>query len=206
MTQKRQRQIEKTVLPLLLVFCMEWDLEIAKRIGSGDKAAFRELFETYNSGILNLCYAMVRNQSDAEDLAQEVFVEVFCSIASYKGQSKLSTWIYRIAVNKSLNHIKKQKLRHLFLSSESKSQQDTTPRGADWDLRDYQYKEYFDKALSALPNKQRTAFVLFMYEQMPQKEIANVMKCSPNAVEVLVHRARKSIESYIEKLDKGILK
>ena len=149
---------------------MEQELEIARRIASNDKVAFRELFDKYQSEVLKLCYAMIRDKDDAEDITQEVFVEVFCSIGSYKGKSKLSTWIYRIAVNKSINFIRKQKIRRLFATKEKRTIDNSTNVGSDWTLRDRQYKEYLDKALSNLPEKQRTAFVLYMYEELPQKE------------------------------------
>ncbi len=185
---------------------MEQELEIAKRIAKGDKAAFRLIFDKYKESVLRLCYAMTRDDFEAEDLTQDVFVEVFCSIGSFKGKSQLSTWIYRIAINKSINYIRKKKVRRLFLSKEITSRQEAYSPSADTDLRDSEYKKYFDKAIAALPNKQRTAFVLFMYEQMPYKEIAELMKSTPNAAEVLVHRARKSIEHYIESLDKELLR
>lgn len=184
---------------------MEQELEIARRIASNDKVAFRALFDKYQSEVLKLCYAMIRDKDDAEDITQEVFVEVFCSIGSYKGKSKLSTWIYRIAVNKSINFIRKQKIRRLFATKEKRTIDNSTNVGSDWTLRDRQYKEYLDKALSNLPEKQRTAFVLYMYEELPQKEIAAIMNCSISVVEVSIHRARKSIEKYIQSFDKELL-
>ena len=185
---------------------MEQDIARAKKIAAGDNVAFKDLFDEFGSGVLNLCYAMVRDRFDAEDIMQEVFVEIFCSIKSYRGNSKLSTWIYRIAVNKSINFIRKQKVRRLFAGREKKTLENTTNAGSDWSLREEQYKQYFDEALKALPEKQRTAFILYMYEELPQKEIAAVMNCSLPAVEVLVHRARKSMEKYITSLDKELLK
>ena len=167
---------------------MEQDIARAKKIAAGDNVAFKDLFDEFGSGVLNLCYAMVRDRFDAEDIMQEVFVEIFCSIKSYRGNSKLSTWIYRIA------------------GKEKKTLENTTNAGSDWSLREEQYKQYFDEALKALPEKQRTAFILYMYEELPQKEIAVIMNCSLPAVEVLVHRARKSMEKYITSLDKELLK
>ncbi len=185
---------------------MEQDIVRAKKIAEGDNAAFKDLFDEFGSGVLNLCYAMVRDRFEAEDIMQEVFVEIFCSIKSYRGGSKLSTWIYRIAVNKSINFIRKQKVRKLFAIKERKTFEGISMADSDWSLRDKQYREYFYKALANLPEKQRTAFVLYMYEELPQKEIAAVMNCSLPAVEVLVHRARKSMEKYIKSLDKELLR
>ncbi len=184
---------------------MEQELAKAERIAKGDKTAFKELFEEYNSSVLNLCYAIVRDRFDAEDLTQEVFVEVYCSIGSYKGKSKLSTWIYRIAINKSLNFVKKQKVRRIFLGKEKQNKPNPITDQTDWGLREQQYKLHLDRALSRLPAKQRTAFVLYMYEELPQKEIASIMNCSLASVEVSIHRARKNVENYIKTFDKELL-
>lgn len=184
---------------------MEQELAKAERIAKGDKTAFKELFEEYNSSVLNLCYAIVRDRFDAEDLTQEVFVEVYCSIGSYKGKSKLSTWIYRIAINKSLNFVKKQKVRRIFLGKEKQNKPNPITDQTDWRLREQQYKLHLDRALSRLPAKQRTAFVLYMYEELPQKEIASIMNCSLASVEVSIHRARKNVENYIKTFDKELL-
>lgn len=199
------REQDGSFVPATL-FDMEQDIARAERIAAGDGAAFKDLFDEFGAGVLNLCYAMVRDRFEAEDIAQEVFVEVFCSIRSYRGDSKLSTWIYRIAVNKSINFIRKQKVRRLFAGRERKVLENATSEGSDWRLRENEYKGYFEKALTALPEKQRTAFVLYMYEELPQKEIAEIMKCSLSSVEVLVHRARKSMEKYITSLDRELLK
>lgn len=185
---------------------MEEDLLIAKSIASGDRTAFKKLYDNYREGVGNLCYAMVREPNEAEDLVQEVFVEVFCSIGSYKGKSKLSTWIYRIAVNKSINHIRRQKVRRLFTSWAQKTASEAESNQADWALRDEEYRKHYEKALSLLSEKQKTAFVLYMYDNMPQKEIAEVMKCSLASVEVTIHRARRAIEKYIQSIDKELLR
>lgn len=179
---------------------------IAKSIASGDRAAFRKLYDSYRESVNNLCYAMVREPNEAEDLVQEVFVEVFCSIGSYKGKSKLSTWIYRISVNKSINHIRRQKVRRLFTSRVQKSASEAESKTADWELREKEYQKHYEKALSLLSEKQKTAFVLYMYDNMPQKEIAEVMNCSLASVEVNIHRARRAIEKYIQSIDKELLK
>lgn len=167
---------------------------------------YAKLIAKYSQKVYWQIRRMVYEHEDADDLTQEVFIKVFENIESFNSSSKLSTWIYRIAVNKSINFIRKQKVRRLFAGREKKTLENTTNAGSDWSLREEQYKQYFDEALKALPEKQRTAFILYMYEELPQKEIAAVMNCSLPAVEVLVHRARKSMEKYITSLDKELLK
>jgi len=90
------------------------DHELIEKIKAGDSHAFKELFEHYNSLVINICYKLVRNKEEAEDLTQEVFFKVYKSAKSFKQRSKFSTWIYRIAINLSLNHLrKKRQLRWL---------------------------------------------------------------------------------------------
>ncbi len=98
---------------------MTEDLAIIKRIQDGDERSFRILVEQHNQLVLRTCMGFVHDQHDAEDLAQEVFVEVYHSIEKFRKESKLSTWIYRIAVNKSLNFIRDNKRKRLLQSIEN---------------------------------------------------------------------------------------
>jgi RNA polymerase sigma factor (sigma-70 family) len=90
------------------------DLEIVDKLQSGDSETFRLLVEKYQKLVFNCTYKFVRNKESAEDLTQEVFIEVFESIHSFRADSQLSTWIYRIAVTKSLNHLKSLKRKKRF--------------------------------------------------------------------------------------------
>jgi RNA polymerase sigma factor (sigma-70 family) len=92
--------------------------QLINGIQSGDESAFRELVEAFQKQVFNTCNAIVHNTHDADDLSQEVFIEVFRSAGSFRGDSKLSTWIYRIAVNKALNHIRHLKRRNWLQSLE----------------------------------------------------------------------------------------
>ncbi len=89
------------------------ELETVERLKSGDEAAFREVVEKYNALVLNCCFKFVRNRESAEDLTQEVFLEVFASIHAFRGDAQLSTWIYRIAVTRSLNYLKSLKRKNV---------------------------------------------------------------------------------------------
>ena len=95
--------------------------QLINGIQSGDESAFRELVEAFQKQVFNTCNSIVHNTHDADDLSQEVFIEVFRSAGSFRGDSKLSTWIYRIAVNKALNHIRYLKRRNWLQSLDRKS-------------------------------------------------------------------------------------
>lgn len=180
--------------------------QIVSSIAAGDQQAFEILFNEYHLKILNLSYAMLHDRDEAEDLTQEVFLEVYRSIGKFQYKSQLSTWIYRIAINKTINQIKKNKLRRFFSMDNSEVLKASSFEHSDWTLKDKQYNDYLHKALDRLPTKQKQAFILFTYDQLPQKEIAEIMNCSLQSVEVLVFRARKSIQKYIETIDKEIFK
>jgi RNA polymerase sigma-70 factor (ECF subfamily) len=87
------------------------ETEIIKRLQQGDEQAFRQLVENYQKQVVNTCYGLVHSTEDAEDIAQDVFIEVFRSIQNFRADAKLSTWIYRISVNRSLNFIRDNKRR-----------------------------------------------------------------------------------------------
>ena len=93
------------------------EAELLQKLKAGDKAAFSELVRLYSNRVINTCYRFLLDKEDAEDVSQEVFIEVFQSIGSFRGDAKLSTWIYRIAVTRSLDEIKKRN-RKKRLSSE----------------------------------------------------------------------------------------
>lgn len=85
------------------------DAELIQCVIDHDETAFKLLVEKYQSLVFNACYHLIRQYSDAEDIAQDVFIEAFESIHQFRQESKLSTWLYRIAINKSLNHLRKNK-------------------------------------------------------------------------------------------------
>ena len=178
--------------------------QLISQILKGDTTAFEALFNEYQLKILNLCYAMLHNREEAEDLTQEVFLEVYRSLDKFQNKCKLSTWIYRIAVNKSINQTKKNKLRRFFSMESSDAIAVASFEQTDWSLEDKQYNNYLHQALEKLPTKQKQAFILYTYDGLAQKEIAQIMNCSLQSVEVLVHRARKSLQKHIETIDKGL--
>ncbi len=188
------------------------DKELVSKILSGNQLYFKILVDKYQPMVLNTCYHFVRNKNDAEDITQEVFIEVFQSLNKFKKQSKLSTWLYKITVNKSLNFIRDHKKRRIFKSIENfftygdKSEIEI----ADISLQDeenelkQQRLIMLREAIKALPKKQKTAFVLHKYENVSYKDIAEIMNTSLASVEGLIHRAKINVQKYIlKKIDKN---
>lgn len=172
------------------------------------KAAFEKLLTLHQAKILNTCYKFLLNKEDAEDVTQEVFIEVLQSINKFRGDAQISTWIYRIAISKCLDEIKKRnrkkrissigKILGLEFAQDKKSnivQPDIT-------LEQKQHFELLQIALDKLPDTQRIAFTLSKIDGYSNEEIATIMETTIIAVESLVYRGRKKIKEELENLMK----
>ncbi len=164
--------------------------ELVSSIQEGDETAFRKMVETYQQMVLNIARRFVETQEEAQDITQEVFIEIFRSIKTFRSNSSLSTWIYRITITRSLNHVRKEK-RHKGKMWENDPVTNDTP---DKLLEDDDRKRILDSAISTLPENQRIAFVLHNYEDLSYNDIASVMNRSVSSVESLIFRARKNLQ------------
>ncbi len=175
--------------------------EIIIGLKSNDQLAFKYLVDQYNQNVIRTCLGLLQNIEDAEDIAQDVFVEVFQSIHSFRSDSSLSTWLYRIAVNKSLNLIKKNKKKQWLLNIESlfagKKISDIIPSDLnllpDEQLIKNENQAELHAAIESLTDSQKVAFTLNKYEDLSYKEISEVMKISLSSVESLIFRAKATI-------------
>lgn len=185
------------------------EISLIEKLKQRDHQAFRWLVDSYQTRVINLANAYLHSLQEAEDIAQDVFIEVFNSIHKFRGSSTISTWIYRITVNKSLNRRKKLIRMSFFgtgiLSADNNESQiaPVAPDTAspDHGIRNEEDKKALHKAIDKLPAQQKTAFILNKYELLSYKEIAEVMNVSMSAVESLLFRAksnlRKHLSSYI---------
>jgi RNA polymerase sigma factor (sigma-70 family) len=171
----------------------------------------RDFVAQYQERVYNTAISFVKDSSDAEELAQDVFLTVWNSIANFRGESALSTWVYRITVTKSLDIIKARtrKKRFGFIYSLTEDKTEIKSKTVNWVhpgiIEENREKAaYLFKAIDALPENQKIAFTLSKMEQLSQKEISEVMKINEGAVESLLQRAkqnlRKSLEDIYEEL------
>jgi RNA polymerase sigma factor (sigma-70 family) len=169
------------------------------QLQQGDETAFKQVFEAHQHRIYNTILYMVQSVEEAEDLTQEVFVEVFLSIENFKKESKLSTWIYRIAINKALNHLRFKKAKKRLgtvLSIFNISSTDDIPNFIHPGilLENKELSEKLYHAINQLPEKQKTAFVLRHLEDLSYAEIAEVMETTTPSVESLLFRAKQNLQ------------
>ncbi len=179
------------------------ETEIIQKLQQGNEQAFKQLVENYQNLVVNTCFGMVHNTEDAEDIAQEVFIEVFRSIQNFRADSKISTWLYRIAVNRSLNFIRDNKRKKWVHSIEDlvkgisrqvgeiQNINNETPVS---ELENSQRAKILHEAIDSLPENQKTAFTLNKYEDLSYKEISEVMNLSVSSVESLIHRAKIKLQ------------
>ena len=173
---------------------------------SGDNDAFRKLVETYRQKVFNTAISLMQDHGAAEDISQEVFVTVFRSVASFDERSSLSTWIYRITVNKCLDQLRSRKRQKYSLFSRffnTNFEETATSSGFEHPGIKLEHREtarYLFKAIETLPYNQKTVFVLAHIEELPQKEIAEIMNISVKAVESLLQRARGNLRKKLSAL------
>lgn len=174
---------------------------ISSRSATDKQSAFRTLVEQYQDRVFNTCLNFLRNDEDAEDVSQEVFIEVYSSLATFRGDAQLSTWIYRIAVTKSLDFIrwKKRKKRFGFLQSLVNTEGEDIDVADEFQhpgvqLEEKERAQILFQHIDTLPDNQRVALTLHMVEGLSQKEIADVLATSISSVESLIYRARTTLK------------
>jgi len=183
------------------------DAALMLRVSQGDTAAFTELVEKYKQPVMNLAYRTLRDATEAEDLAQNVFVQVFKSASRYKSTAKFSTWLFTIARNLCLNEIRRRS-RHPAESLDAPH-----PDHEDQPLHQFEDKKTFsppesllqgelaqniDRALADLPENQRSAILLCRQEELSYEEIAEVLGCTVSATKSLIHRGRETLKERLK--------
>ncbi|MBP9913735.1 MAG: sigma-70 family RNA polymerase sigma factor, partial [Opitutaceae bacterium] len=176
------------------------DAEIVRTVQAGDVAAFDQLILKYRGRLYGVVYNMTSNREDAADLTQDAFIKAFQSINRFQGQSSFFTWLYRIAINSTLTHLRKNRLR-TFFSLEKVDEEDrqsaeviealTDNSGAERDTYVRELQEKLNEAMQKLSIKHRTVVTLFEIDGLSHQEIAEVMNCSVGTVRSRLHYAKQ---------------
>ena len=174
------------------------------KLKRGDQAGFTEVMAQYQDMVYNTAIGIVQSAEDADDITQEVFVQVYLSINGFKGESKLSTWLYRITISKALDHEKKKKrkkrfglVQSLFGTQDNEPQHPVEFNHPGVELEKKERAAELFRALKQLPEKQRIAFTLHKIEGQSYQEIAEIMQTSLFAVESLMGRAKVNLKKIL---------
>lgn len=179
--------------------------ELIERLKEGDESAFKELVTSWQDMVYNTSLGIVQSETDAEDVAQEVFVKAYESIKGFKGESKISTWLYRITVTKSLDFLRsrKRKKRFAFVSSIFGDNNQLLINPPDFNhpgvlSENRQQASLLFQAVDKLPEQQKTAFILTRVEGLGHKEVSEIMGTTIPAVESLLQRAKVNLKKQLE--------
>jgi RNA polymerase sigma-70 factor (ECF subfamily) len=173
---------------------MDPDITLIERYSSGDMTAFDELMIRYERQIYRLCYRFTSNADDARDLAQEVFIKAFEHLSDFRKESSLKTWLYRIATNHCINHVKSNTQQFVEVT-ESVRQTEST---AQLDLEAKQQREHFRLMVTKLPPKQRAILELRIHEQLSYEEIAKMSNRSVSTIKASVFFALEKLRKLVK--------
>jgi RNA polymerase sigma-70 factor, ECF subfamily len=183
------------------------DAALMLRVKRGDRVAFAGLVEKYQQPVMNFIHRSLRDEAEAEDLAQNVFLQVYKSRNRYKQTAKFSTWLFTIARNLCLNEIRRRS-RH-----PAESLEETHTEHEDQPQRQYEDKKVFlptenvlhgelarkiEEAIAELPENQRSAILLCRQEELSYEEIAGILDCSLSATKSLIHRGRETLKEKLK--------
>ena len=175
--------------------------EIVDRVKEGDEVATEKLYHMYSHRIYSLCLRMVRNQADAEDLTQEVFLQAFRKIHTFRGDAAFSTWLYRLGVNTVLMYLRRTKRPEVSLDALTWSNGEETKRLDFADRKDHagtlMKLLLLRRALELLPSGFRRAIVLHDFEGYEHREIAETTKRSIGNSKSQLHKARRRLATLL---------
>lgn len=177
------------------------------RVKQGDMLAFEELVDKYKQPVINLIYRTLPDATEAEDLTQHVFLQVYKSAHRYQVSAKFSTWLYTIARNLCLNEIRRRSRRPAESLEAHHSENEDQPARQIEDTKTFgppdlllqdELTRKIEEALAELPENQRTAILLFREQEMSYEEIAAILNCSLSATKSLIHRGRETLKQKLK--------
>ena len=183
------------------------DAAMMLRVKRGDRAAFAELVDKYKQPVVNFIYRSLRDEIEAEDLAQMVFLQAYKSRTRYKQTAKFSTWLFTIARNLCLNEIRRRSRHPAESIEEAHAEHEDQPRQQYEDksqiappekLLHGELAQKIEEALADLPENQRTAILLCRQDELSYEEIAEILDCSLSATKSLIHRGRAVLKEKLK--------
>jgi len=180
------------------------------RVKRGDRAAFAELVDKYKQPLLNFIYRTLRDEIEAEDVAQTVFLQIYKSRSRYRRTAKFSTWLFTIARNLCLNELRRRSRHPAESIEETRAEHESRDGGTQRQYEDKsqvaapekllqgELAQKIEEALAELPENQRTAILLCRQEDLSYEEIAEILDCSLSATKSLIHRGRETLKEKLK--------
>ncbi len=172
------------------------DWEVVQQVMGGESDRFSEIVSRYKKAIYSLCYRMIKNQEEAEDLSQEVFIKVYQYLKKYDPQYKFSTWILKIATNTTIDYLRKKKVETLPLEEEIQSKQESASAEIVYFHR--HNKQLIEDAIQKLPADYRILVILYHQHGLSYQEIADTLKLPMSKVKNRLHRGRNLLKEQLK--------
>jgi RNA polymerase sigma-70 factor (ECF subfamily) len=175
------------------------DDQIIKAIKNGDTNAFSQLVDRYKDLVYTLAIRMLKHREEAEEVAQDTFIKVFKSLDKFKGDSKFSTWIYRVTYNTCLDNLKKNKkhINDVAIDEFTHNKLDTIDNALD-NIINKERSQLIKNCINQLPEDSSALLTLFYFEELSLDEISKIINVESNTVKVKLHRARKKLAVILE--------
>lgn len=175
------------------------DLELTKVAAHGDMAAFEEIYKRHHRRVYSVCLRMLQNASEAEDLTQDVFIQLYRKIGSFRGDSAFTTWLHRMTVNQVLMHFRKRTVKYEKTTEEGETPVQIVPGTSNPFKMQIVDKLALDNAIEQLPNGYKNVFVLHDVEGFEHEEVARILGCSVGTSKSQLHKARLKLQKLLKK-------
>jgi RNA polymerase sigma-70 factor (ECF subfamily) len=182
------------------------ELIIIKKVIAGDSNAFAALVDRYKDLAITLAYNILLNKEDAEDIVQDAFIKSYSSLSTFKGDSRFSTWFYRIVMNTALNKRKVKKLDTVIIENQLPEEETLNINIDLSNFHNHQQRKYIQNALQRLSEGERICITMYYLNELSLEEIKDLTGYSSSNIKVLLFRGRKHLYNQLESLLKEELK
>jgi len=175
------------------------DLELAQAAAGGDMPSFEEIYRRHHRRVYSICLRMLQNASEAEDLTQDVFIQLYRKIGSFRGDSAFTTWLHRMTVNQVLMHFRKRTVKFEKTTEEGETPDQIVAGTAHPEKMRIVDKIALDNAIAQLPEGYKNVFVLHDVEGFEHEEVAKILGCSVGTSKSQLHKARLKLQKLLKK-------
>lgn len=175
------------------------DLQLTQLAAKGDMAAFEEIYQRHHRRVYSICLRMLQNAHEAEDLTQDVFIQLYRKIGSFRGDSAFTTWLHRMTVNQVLMHFRKRNVKYEKTTEEGETPDQVVVGTADPERMRVVDKIALENAIDQLPDGYKNVFVLHDVEGFEHEEVARILGCSVGTSKSQLHKARLKLRKLLKK-------
>jgi RNA polymerase sigma-70 factor, ECF subfamily len=175
------------------------DFELTQAAAGGDMVAFEEIYQRHHRRVYSICLRMLQNAFEAEDLTQDVFIQLYRKVGSFRGDSAFTTWLHRLTVNQVLMHFRKRNVKFEKTTEEGETPDQTVPGTANPLKMPIVDKIALENAIDQLPAGYKNVFVLHDVEGFEHEEVARILGCSVGTSKSQLHKARLKLRKLLKK-------